>query len=277
MFESGIGILQSFARRSATAIGCDSSRWFMRLAQIAAVLSLTMAAMLVLDGRQLDGEPTWHKPFKFSISFVVLFATLSLVVGRLQNDWRRSRVLASSAGAAGAAFLFEMIYIITQAARSQPSHFNESTTFHEVMYGLMGVGASVLLLSIASVGTATYLDKKARLGPRLRMSIVSGFALSVVLTFWIAGELADNGGRYIGVPSDPDLKLFLFGWSMEVGDLRPAHFFALHAMQVLPAMGCLADRYNLPARFIWFASALYAIFTIMIFVKALQGTPLVSA
>lgn len=277
MFESRDRALPRVVRQAPAANGSDASQWFKRLAQIAAGLTLVMVAMLLLDARLLAGEPVWHKPLKFSISFALLFSTLSLVVGRLQNRWRNSWVLVSSAGAAGAAFLFEMAYISVQAARLQTSHFNDSTAFHEMMYGLMGVGATVLMLSIAGVGLAVHLDKEAQFGPRLRLGIVTGFALAVVLTFWVAGELAENGGRYIGTPSDPELKLFLLGWSTEVGDLRPAHFFALHAMQILPALGFLADRYDWSARFIWFAALLYAIFTAMVFFKALQGIPLVSA
>ncbi|PLL10376.1 hypothetical protein C0V75_20920, partial [Tabrizicola sp. TH137] len=91
-----------------------------------------------------------------------------------------------------------------------------------MMYGLMGTGATVLMLTVSIVAVVTLLDRDARLDQCLRLSIGLGFLLTVVLTFWVAGELAGNGGRYIGTPSVNGPKIPIVGWSMEVGDLRPA-------------------------------------------------------
>ena len=145
-----------------------------------------------------------------------------------------------------------------------------------MMYGLMGTGATVLMLTVSIVAVATLLDRDARLDQCLRLSIGLGFLLTVVLTFWVAGELAGNGGRYIGTPSVNGPKIPIVGWSMEVGDLRPAHFFALHAMQVLPAVGYIASRLDLPKRLLWVVTLLYASFTMLVFTAALRGIPLIS-
>lgn len=254
----------------------DATRGLQHLTLTAiGMVSLTLG-MLLLDGRMLDGEPVWLKPFKFAVSFAILFATLAWAAARLSPVWRTSWGLVGAVAASAAAFLFEMAYIGAQAAQQEPSHFNETTPFHEMMYGLMGTGATALMLTVALLGIGAWADKDARLQPRLRLSVVFGFLLTVVLTFWIAGELAGNGGRYIGVPSLEAEKLPIFGWSMEVGDLRPAHFFSLHAMQVLPLIGWLADCYDLSIRIVWIAGLLYASFNIMVFLTALQGVPLIS-
>jgi hypothetical protein len=93
----------------------------------------------------------------------------------------------------------------------------------------------------------------------------------------VAGELADNGGHNVGVPGDAQARLPLLGWSMEVGDLRAPHFFALHAMQVLPLLGHLVDRHCIPSRSLWMVAVLYAIFTTLVFLQALRGVPLIGA
>jgi len=251
--------------------------WIFEELLIAAVgMSILTLGMLALDDRTLGDESVWLKPFKFAVSFAVLFATLGVAAGRLSETWRRSRVIVASAAASAAAFAFEMTYISAQAARQEASHFNESTPFHAAMSNLMEHGATVLMGTIAVVGIVVWADREARVGPGLRLGIGLGFLLTTVLTGWVAGELAGNGGRYVGVPGDVHARLPLLGWSMEIGDLRPAHFLALHAMQVLPLVGLMADRNGAPVRSIWMAAVLYAIFTTMIYFQALRGIPLIS-
>lgn len=255
----------------------DGARVFEWLLSAALGMSVLTLGMLALDDRTLGDEPVWLKPAKFAVSFAVLFATLGAATGRLSETWRRSRLILASAAASAAAFAFEMSYIAAQAARQEPSHFNDGTPFHAAMYALMGHGATALMGAIAVVGIVVWSDRKARVGPGLRLGIGVGFLLTTILTGWVAGELAGNGGRYVGVPGDVHARLPFLGWSMETGDLRPAHFLALHAMQVLPLAGYLADRLGAPARSVWMAALLYAILTTVIFLQALRGIPLISA
>lgn len=261
----------------ASATTIDGARAFRALAVVASGLTVLTVGTLLLDDRMLGDEPAWLKPFKFAVSFAVLFATLAFAVGRLSDTWRRSRAIIVGVALAGAAFFFEMAYIVAQAARLEASHFNDSTPFHATMYAMMGQGATALMVTIAIVGLVVLADRTARVGQGLRLGVVLGFSLTAVLTTWVAGELAGNGGRYVGAPSDLHERLPLVGWSMEVGDLRPAHFLALHAMQVLPLAGYLADRLGARARLVWMAAVLYAMFTTMLFHQALGGRPLISA
>jgi hypothetical protein len=255
----------------------DAARWFDGLFFAALAMTMLTLGMYAIDDRMLNGEPVWLKPFKFAVSFAILFVTLAWASKKLSGPWRKSLVLVSGAGASAAAFFFEMSYISAQAARQELSHFNETTPFHEMMYGLMGTGATVLMLTVSVVAVAILMDRDARIDQCLRLSIGLGFLLTVALTFWVAGELAGNGGRYIGAPSVDGSKVPIVGWSMEVGDLRPAHFFALHAMQVLPAIGYVASRFGWSQRLLWIATVLYASFTILVFMTALRGIPLISS
>lgn len=254
----------------------DGHRLFKALSRWAMGVTVLILGLLVLDQRMLGDEPVWLKPFKFGISFLVLFATLGLAAGRLSDPIRKSLLLVGTAIAAGAAFTFEMAYIAAQAARQEPSHFNETTPFHEMMYGLMGLGATTLMASIVVVGAFAWLDRNARLDAGLRLGIGLGFLITAVLTTWVAGELAGNG-RHVGVPGGDHARLPLFGWSMEVGDLRPAHFLALHAMQVIPLVGHLADRMGASTRPVWVASVVYGMATTAVFLLALHGVPLIRA
>ena len=254
----------------------DGYEWFKSLTVAPAALTIIVGGLMAIDPRMLGAELTWLKPFKFAISFAVLFATLAVFTKQLSHENRFGAVVAGAIALCGAAFLFEIAYIIAQAARVELSHFNESSAFHETMYGLMGLGATSLMMSIFAVGVLVVIDRRASIGPATRLSIVLGAVMTAVLTSWIGGELAGNGGRFIGTPSPTGAKIPLLGWSMEVGDLRPAHFLSLHALQVIPLLGWWVDRRKSSIRVVWFSAALYSLFTVVVFAQALGGTPLIT-
>jgi hypothetical protein len=71
----------------------------------------------------------------------------------------------------------------------------------------------------------------------------------------------------------------VLNWSRDGGDLRVAHFFALHAMQILPVMAMLFFWLtpnmspNTSKQFIWLLAVCYAGFCIYTLMQALSGTP----
>jgi len=198
----------------------DGYAGFKSLMFAACALTVITGGLLFLDPRMLGAELTWLKPFKFAVSFAMLFGTLALFTRQLSFEHRYGLASVGAVIACAAAFLFEMAYIMGQAARVELSHFNESSAFHEAMYGLMGVGATALMASIFTIGALILIDRDAAIGKSTRMAVILGAVITVVLTSWIGGELAGNDGRFIGTPTADGPKLPLLGWSMEVGDLR---------------------------------------------------------
>jgi hypothetical protein len=84
---------------------------------------------------------------------------------------------------------------------------------------------------------------------------------------WIGGSLSDTAG------------LWLMGWSRDGGDLRVAHFFATHAMHVIPltAIGLamiFGRNTQIPVLVIALA---YVCFVIGTFIQALMGYPFIGA
>lgn len=90
-----------------------------------------------------------------------------------------------------------------------------------------------------------------------------GIYLSMQDQHWVGGTLSDAAG----LPG--------FGWSRDGGDLRVAHFFGLHALQLVPLFGWLAQRWwRERARLAVLAFAgVYALFTLATFVQALRAIP----
>ena len=266
----------SVAAQSVPSATVTAPRTLWALTGFAIALLACFAAAGAVDVRTFQGANVWLKPAKFALSFVVLFATLALVVERLSQPVREGRTMRITLGAMTLAFWTEMAYIGIQAGRAQASHFNVGTPMAGLLYSLMGVGAVTLVVGIGLIGVLAWRDRDANLGPALRRGVLLGFVLSTVATLITAGVLSSQGGHFVGMPSDGAAVIPLLGWSGEVGDLRPAHFLALHAMQVLPLLGLWLDRRGRAATSTLTATAvIYGALTVAVFAQALMGMPLV--
>ena len=89
-------------------------------------------------------------------------------------------------------------------------------------------------------------------------------------------------GLSVGV-ADGGPGLPVINWSTRGGDLRIAHFFGLHALQVLPLVGHLlslpgaARRTGRPVYWVWAAGVAYGGLALLLFLQAMSGRPLLSA
>lgn len=250
---------------------------FQTLAAVAIVLSVICAFWGLIDARPVEGSVAWLKPLKFSISFVVLFGTIAWVETRLSEAVRSGWAFRLVGWVMATAFLAEMVYIIYQGARGEASHYNLSTPFNAFMYTVvMAAGAVVLVVCVGVIGWLVNRDREAALGQGTREGIWLGFLLSFVLTLLVAGYLSGQG-RHVGMHEFGAPTLPGFGWSGMAGDLRPAHFFSLHAMQALPLFGLWVDRRSAPhaIRNVRIAAIFYVALTLAVFAQALLGLPLI--
>ena len=246
-------------------------------------LTAVAAAMVALgllwastDPRLVDGMPVWSKPLKFALSFVALFGTLALLEARLSPAVRDGRPMRLIALVMAACFLSEMAWIVYQAARAQGSHYNFDDPLAAFMYmTVMAFGAVTLVACIGAIGWIAKRDAGAALGAATREAVWLGFLASFVLTMIVAGTLSSGEGHFVGTPPADAVDWPLLGWSGAVGDLRPAHFLSLHAMQVLPLLGLWLDRRGGGVGPVRVAAAAYAILTFAVFAQALAGMPLI--
>src|SRR5262249_55542104 len=88
-----------------------------------------------------------------------------------------------------------------------------------------------------------------------------------------------HGQSFVGVaPGGPGLPVV--NWSTKGGDLRVAHFFGIHALQILPIAGWLIDQpkdWSMRAKLtaVVAVSALLVLIIGLLLVQALSGAPLV--
>ena len=243
------------------------------------VALLAVALLWAVSGepRTVAGGPVWIKPAKFALSFVVFFWTLALIRDRLSPVVREGRTLKTIGAMMAIAFIAEMAWMFRQAARAAESHFNLSTPFEATMYSLMGVGAVSLVVGAGVIGWLVRRDADARMGPVLREGIWLGLMLGAVLTLVVAGTMSSGTSPYVGVPPDGAPTLPFIGWSGAVGDLRPAHFLAIHAMQALPLLAVWLERRSVRGglRILRLAAFGWTALTLAVFAQALLGLPLI--
>ena len=265
----------------------QGSRWLtvtgiLMLADI--VLSV---AGLIVDPSTVSGAPTWMKPLKFAVSTSMFSFTVAFMIGQLV----RTRRFASIVGRFMAiALILEIVLIDLQAARHTVSHFNNTTPFDRGVYGIMGMGISVVLVTTVLLLVATCIERwqDRTLGWAIRLGLalsLAGMGTGILMTLPTPQQLqaAEQGkgmprvgAHTVGAP-DGAPGMPVTGWSADHGDLRIAHFVGLHGMQLLLLGWWLAARARWPeerqTRLAWaIAASISGVFTIVL-AQALRGEP----
>jgi len=248
------------------------------LAGVGFFLILTMmptTAALLLDHRTVHGISVWVKPLKFQASLAVHLLTIAWLLQWLPAHRRDTALVRILAASMAVTALFEVGYIAHQASLGEASHYNLATAYNRVMYGLMGVGAVVLVGSAAMIGGLILAHGDRHDAMALAAGL--GLVLGGVLGFLTGAALSVHGGHWVGGVASDAGGLAIFGWSRTGGDLRIAHFFGLHMMQALP-LAVLAVRYAAAARWerptVWGTATAGIALTLGTFIQARLGLPL---
>ena len=213
----------------------------------AALIPLALALMAV-DGRTYLDLNIWVKPLKFLVSLAIWFAFLAWATGWLPEGTTRARWWRPFTLVMVLAAALEMVYLGGAAALGTSSHFNVSTLAWRLAFNAAAVMAVVLTSASLVFGALIVQDRAGPLPPAFRLATGLGFLLAFPLTLIAAFTLGANGGHFVGGVGGSDAAgLPLLGWARDGGDLRPAHFLALHVMHVMPVFGWLAAR-SLPVR-----------------------------
>lgn len=232
---------------------------------------------MVVDPRTVNDVSVWIKPAKFFVSLALLCATLAWYFGYLPEAAQRTRsgrfVIVAPLVAGG----LEMLWLVSAAVAGVPAHFNRGSLFWEVAYNAAGAGATVLLIAVLVQGLMIGRDRDSRVPPAMRSAFVLAAVLSFVLTLVTAMTLSSGAGHWVGgTPSDAG-GLPLLGWSRSGGDLRVAHFFALHIHQALPIAAALIVATNVRRAVLAvnLSAAAMVAATAFVFFQALAGRPFI--
>jgi hypothetical protein len=233
----------------------------------------TLVAFL-LDGRTVNDVNVWIKPLKFEASLVLYLGTLAWFWGYLSPTTQRSRGLRIFAAVSVGLIAYEIAYIVFQSARGVGSHFNTATPVEGIMFMLMGLAAPVFTALAAVLGIAIARRPRPDLAPAFRLAVVLGLILTTVLGTAAGIAISVNGGHWVGAVASDAGGLPIFGWTRAGGDLLVAHFFGLHALQILPVAGLIVARWRPEAtRLVWLMAGAFTALTAYTLLEALAGRP----
>lgn len=220
----------------------------------------------------------WIKPIKFSISFSTFASTISLFLLALRiPKWQLTlarRAIASSVA-------LEILSLAAQAWRSAYHLSGQSlldtclahTTNSMVMVNTAIVCWILALFCVNRVHT-DWIDRP--MVAAIRYSVVIFLAGNA-----IGGYMLARGSHTVGL-ADGGPGLPFVNWSVIGGDLRIAHFIAIHAIQIVPLFAYILSQMSpiLPVKHRRIAAGAVAVavsFAVgATFVQAALGHPLLS-
>lgn len=244
--EEGKGYISGFVRSAKAVLAPAAVRDFFAglyatdhlLHNFGWVLLLSVPAFALLSymdpGTAQFANP-WFKPIKFAISFATFVWTVSLFLTRLRISsvllsWTR-RIMTAS-------IVVEMLCLAIQASRS--ANLSATSGFSDWFIQQMTT-------AMVSINTAILVGLFAFFcGKRERIRIADGaMILSIRLSILIflagnavGGYMLARGSHTVGA-ADGGPGLPFLNWSIIAGDLRIAHFIAIHAIQIVPLFAYL--------------------------------------
>ncbi|ASV29060.1 hypothetical protein [Maribacter cobaltidurans] len=246
------------------------------VAMVITIMGIGCLIGLFIDERTLMGVSVWLKPLKFSISISLYLLTVGYLITKYPYSKRKKNLINHITTWS---LLLEFLIILYQGSRGVQSHYNIATPLDGILFMLMGVfvGINVLTMVLFIVDT---IRLKLKTTKPLQWAILLGW-LIVLFGSWVGGQMIGQMGHNVAIP-DGEAGLPLVNWSTKGGDLRVAHFFALHSIQIIPLFAVwLGHKWKFSQRK---QLMLVILFTLMfsfmigyIFYQAKQGIPFIAS
>ena len=223
------------------------------------------AVLTQMDNIIVLGINAWIKPMKFFISIGIFCWTMGWILTYLDQPTKER----SFSIMVVILMAFELTVITYQAANGRMSHFNISTPFYAALFAAMGIAITIVAIWTAYIGYLFFKLKSVEISASYLWGIRLGILLFVIFSFeggWMAARLSHT----VGAP-DGSAGLPVVNWSKSYGDMRVAHFFGMHALQIIPLIGFYISK-NI--RTIVIISILYFVLVSLMLIQAMMGKPL---
>jgi hypothetical protein len=237
------------------------------------ILAVVFGLYAFINETRVLGINSMVKPIKFCLSTWIFAWTMSYLLHFVNNQNRVKwySILTT------VIFVYENGVIIFQAFRGQQSHFNVSDIVGGILYASMGVLITLSTLATLTIAIRFIFQKSYTIPSPFALSIKIGLIFFVIFSFlggYMSAINSHNIGGEIGKEGLPFLN-----WSTLFGDVRVAHFFGLHSLQLIPLAGYFINSStNEPQKakmFIWIVAIIYFCFVSFTMYQALNGKPFI--
>lgn len=237
------------------------------------ILAVCLGLYATVNTETILGINSMIKPLKFALSTWIYAWTMAYLLFYVNNQ---SRVKWYSI-LATVVMLYENGVITIQAFRGKLSHFNQTELLGGILYAIMGVLIVWLTTATLVISLRFIFQKTDSISKPFALSIKIGLLLFVIFSF-MGGYMSVINSHNVGGKIGKAGLTFL-NWSTLFGDLRVAHFFGIHSLQVIPILGFYVStnikNESKASLMIWLGSILYLAFVCFTMFQAINGMPLV--
>ncbi len=234
------------------------------------ILSLLLIVYYPFNATIVLGINSVVKPIKFAVSIWIYSWTMAFILSYVE-DVKKVKVYA---WVAVICMVFEQSAITFQALRGEPSHFNRTDSFGIILFSLMGVFILTVTLWTAYITYVFIQQKQYQAPPIINLGIKIGLIYFVIFSLF-GGYISGLKGHTVGAADGGDGILFL-NWSTTFGDLRVAHFFGIHSLQIIPLVAFGLYRFlknKNTIKILWVFSILYLAYVLFVMLQALMRLP----
>lgn len=201
------------------------------------LIGAIVCIVLTINTKQyVLGINAFIKPAKFFASIWIFCWTMGWFTGLLP----RQRSVIVYSWVVVVVMSIELVIITGQASLGRLSHFNTSSALGVGLFAVMGAAITILTAWTGHIGYLFFKCRPATVSAAYWWGIRLGVLLFVIFAFeefMMAARLGHTVGASDGGPGLP-----ITNWSTYHGDLRIAHFFGMHALQLLPLFFLAGDR-----------------------------------
>lgn len=212
----------------------------------------------------IQGVSGWMKPFKFFLTTAIMAWTMGFYMTFLENhaevkSYSWSLVILLSV---------EVILITYQASKGTLSHFNQENDAGKIIFSVMAVAITLFMIHTAYIAWLFQQQKHFEIQGYFVLSIK--LALVVTIIFAFEGFIMGAFMKHTIGADDGTSGLAVLNWSKTHGDLRVAHFFGIHALQLIPLFSYFFANKN---KDVVILTLLYFLFVTFTMIQALKGKP----
>jgi hypothetical protein len=234
------------------------------------VVFLLLLAYFPFNNTLVLGINSTMKPMKFALSIGLFSWTMALIL-QCVDAVRKVKIYS---WAAVICLSFEQFAITLQAFSGQVSHFNKTDAFGIVLYALMGVFIVTITLWTGFMTYVFIRQKTYNLPLAVSLGIKIGLIYCVIFSLF-GGYVSGLQGHTVGA-ADGGVGLPFLNWNRFYGDLRVAHFFGIHSLQIIPLFAFLMEKQvktSTSVKAVWLFSMVYLTFVLFTLMQSLKGLP----